>query len=139
MVQRELAERLVAAPGSRQYGAPTVLLQDAADVRLCFQVPAGAFVPRPRVDSAVLRLDLREARRSAEVDEAQLSRTVHAAFGQRRKTLRRALESGFDAEQVRAALAQTGIDPGRRGETLAVEEFGALAAALANATSAQTP
>jgi 16S rRNA (adenine1518-N6/adenine1519-N6)-dimethyltransferase len=130
MLQRELAERLAAPPGGRLYGAPSVLLQDAAQVRLCFVVPGGAFVPRPRVESAVLRLDFREHPRSG-VPFPQLQRVVHAAFRQRRKTLRRALESAFGAAAVSAALEWSNLDGSRRGETLSVEEFGALATALA--------
>ena len=131
MLQRELAERLAAPPGGRLYGAPSVLLQDAAEVRLCFVVPGGAFVPRPRVDSAVLRIDLRAASLSG-VPFASLQRVVHAAFRQRRKTLRRALESTFGAGPVARALERSGVDGGRRGETLSVQEFGALAQALAD-------
>jgi 16S rRNA (adenine1518-N6/adenine1519-N6)-dimethyltransferase len=133
MLQRELAARLAAPPGERLYGAPSVLLQDAAQVRLCFVVPGGAFVPRPRVESAVLRLDFRESPLSG-VPFAQLQRVVHAAFRQRRKTLRRALESAFGAQAVAAALERTGLDGSRRGETLSPQEFGELAAALAEAS-----
>jgi len=129
MLQRELADRLVAPPGSRLYGAPSVLLQDLAEVRLCFVVPGGAFVPRPRVDSAVLRLDFRAEPRSGLPFE-RLQPVVHAAFAQRRKTLRRSLESAYDRDPIEQALAQTGLDGSRRGETLSGLEFGALARAL---------
>ena len=135
LLQRELADRLAAPPGGRLYGAPSVLLQDAAAVRLCFAVPSGAFVPRPRVESAVLRLDFRPAPRSG-VAFSELQPVVHAAFRQRRKTLRRALESTFDPERVKRGLERARVDGGRRGETLSVEEFGALAAALASDASA---
>lgn len=134
MLQRELAERLAAPPGGRLYGAPSVLLQDAAEVSLCFTVPAGAFVPRPRVESAVIRLDFRPAPRSG-VPAALLRPVVEAAFRQRRKMLRRALESAFDGELVRRALARASLDGSRRGETLSVEEFGVLSRALAQEAS----
>lgn len=131
MLQRELAERIVAAPGSRVYGAPSVLCQQAAEVRLGFTVAAGAFVPKPRVDSAVLRFVFRPTPRAPVDGSADLfRRVVRAAFSTRRKTLRNALGGSFPPELVAAALERVGLDGNRRGETLSVEEFAQLSAAL---------
>jgi 16S rRNA (adenine1518-N6/adenine1519-N6)-dimethyltransferase len=129
MLQLEVAERLAAKPGSRACGVPTLLCQQAADLRLCFVVRSGAFVPRPRVDSAVVRLEMRSTPR-VDVDEVELRRVIEAAFGHRRKTLRRALASSFAVHEVEAALERSGIDGSRRGETLSLEEFGGLTRAL---------
>jgi 16S rRNA (adenine1518-N6/adenine1519-N6)-dimethyltransferase len=126
MVQLEVAERLAASPGGKDYGIPSVLSQLAAEVRLCFKVPRTAFFPRPRVDSAVVRLDMR-LRPEFEVEETALRAVVRAAFGQRRKTLRRALAQHFQKDHIETALQGTAIDGGRRGETLSLEEFVLLA------------
>lgn len=129
MLQRELAQRLVAGPGSRRYGVPSVLLQQHADLQTCLQVGRGAFVPAPRVDSTVIRLDFRTVPR-APADDAALRLTVRTAFGMRRKTLLRALSAAFPEHAVAAALAECGIDPRARAETLTVAQFAALAQAL---------
>jgi 16S rRNA (adenine1518-N6/adenine1519-N6)-dimethyltransferase len=127
LLQLELAERLAAPPGSRTCGAPSVLLQRAAEVRLCFVVRRGAFVPRPRVDSALLHLTMRPPTQN----DALVDEVVHAAFRFRRKTLRRALSGTYPAAAVHRALAEAEIDGDRRAETLAVAEYDALARALA--------
>lgn len=129
MLQLEVAERLVAKPGSRDYGIPSVLCRQAADVHLCFVVPSGAFVPRPKVDSAIVRLDMLPQPRLM-VNEQNFLKVVRAAFQYRRKTLRRALSSAFSPDQVNKALYQSGIDGKRRGETLSLEEFGSLSELL---------
>ena len=131
MVQREVALRLCASPSDgKAYGAPSVICQRLAEVSLCFGVGRGAFFPAPRVDSAVVRLVLRHEP-LVQVDDALFSRVVRAAFNQRRKTLRRALGSRFTRDQVAGALELCGVDGQRRGETLTIQEFGALARALA--------
>jgi 16S rRNA (adenine1518-N6/adenine1519-N6)-dimethyltransferase len=132
MLQREVAERVAAAPGSRVYGSLSVLVQLRADVRLALRVPPGAFRPPPKVDSAVLHLRTLPALRAPVDDEAHLTRVVHAAFARRRKTLANALAGGLGrpVEDVRRAVAGAGIDPGRRAETLTIEEFTALARRL---------
>jgi 16S rRNA (adenine1518-N6/adenine1519-N6)-dimethyltransferase len=126
MVQREMADRIVAAPDTDAYGAMTVMIQMFADVSMVAKVGAGAFVPPPKVDSAVVKITPRPAPRHEIGDEKHFSRVVHAAFGQRRKTLRNALRAVFDVGFVDAALAATTIDGQRRGETLTLAEFAAL-------------
>ena len=130
MVQREVAQRLCAGPADgKAYGAPSVICQRVADVSLCFTVGRGAFFPVPRVDSAVVKLTLRH-QPLVQVDDGLFARVVRAAFNQRRKTLRKALSSRYERDQVGQALEASGVSGDRRGETLTVEEFGALAVAL---------
>jgi 16S rRNA (adenine1518-N6/adenine1519-N6)-dimethyltransferase len=129
LLQLELAERLAAPPGSRTYGAPSVLLQRAAQVRQCFIVRRGAFVPRPRVDSALLHLTMRPPTQN----DAAVAEVVHAAFRFRRKTLRRGLRASYPGAAVDQALAAAGIDGDRRAETLSVAEYDALATSLREA------
>ena len=132
MLQKEMADRMVAAPGTKAYGALGVMIATYANVSPVVRVGRGAFVPAPKVESAVVRLDMLpggQARVPID-DEAHYSAVVHAAFQQRRKTLRNALGARFGSEATAHALAQTGIDGGRRGETLSIEEFARVAAAL---------
>jgi 16S rRNA (adenine1518-N6/adenine1519-N6)-dimethyltransferase len=131
LLQREVAERLAASPGTRAFGLLSVLLQHRAEVRIERRVPAGAFLPSPAVESAVLAAELGPPR--AEVaDPARFRRLVKAGFAQRRKTLGNALRAARLAPpgDLAAALAAAGIDPRRRGETLSVEEWAALDRAL---------
>ncbi len=128
MIQREVRDRLVASPGTKAYGTPTVFVQNVFQVTDVCSVPPGAFHPPPKVRSSVVSLSPRAAPRTP--DNAAFTRTVRAAFALRRKTLRNALRAAFDAGRVDAALAACGIDPGRRGETLSIEELGALGTAL---------
>jgi 16S rRNA (adenine1518-N6/adenine1519-N6)-dimethyltransferase len=127
MVQREIADRLRAAPGSRLYGAPSVMLQLACDVRMLRTVDRAVFTPRPRVDSAVLRLERRKGAPSEE-----LARLVRGAFAHRRKTLAGSLELAevHRRDQVRPALAALGIAEDARAESLAPRDFERLAEAL---------
>jgi 16S rRNA (adenine1518-N6/adenine1519-N6)-dimethyltransferase len=127
LVQLEVADRLAAPPGSRDWGLLSVLLQQRGRVTRELRVPRGAFHPSPKVDSAVVRIDL-HARAPRVVDEARFRRLVKAGFGQRRKTLRNALEAARLAprEILLGALGRAGIDPSRRGETLTVEEWEGL-------------
>jgi 16S rRNA (adenine1518-N6/adenine1519-N6)-dimethyltransferase len=134
MVQRELAERLLAAPGSPDYSAAGALIGTYADLRKLLRVGPDAFVPRPKVESMVIELTPLPAPRVAVGDAARYAAVVHAAFGQRRKTLRNALRAVFDGDAVDRALAAAGIDGGRRGETLDRSEFAALASGLGEAT-----
>jgi 16S rRNA (adenine1518-N6/adenine1519-N6)-dimethyltransferase len=132
MVQKEMADRIVAAPGGKDYGALGVMIRTYADVSTVLKVGAGSFVPSPKVDSTVLRLVplAGGAARVPIADDKHYSRVVHAAFGQRRKTLRNALRAVFEERAVDDALTATGIAGIRRGETLEIAEFGQLAAAL---------
>jgi 16S rRNA (adenine1518-N6/adenine1519-N6)-dimethyltransferase len=134
LLQREVAERLAAAPGTKAWGLLSALLQQRAEVAVERRVPPRAFLPPPKVESAVVRVAFGPPR--AEVtDQVRFRRLVKAGFAQRRKTLRNALEAARLAspEATAAALAAAGIDPARRGETLAVAEWAALERALAGA------
>ena len=132
MIQKEMADRIVASPGTKAYGALGVMIRTYADVAMVAKVGAGSFVPAPKVDSAVLKLVplAGGAPRVAIADAEHYSRVVHAAFGQRRKTLRNALRAVWTDAEVDAGLAASAIDGGRRGETLEISEFAGLAAAL---------
>lgn len=131
MFQKEVAQRLRAHPGTKNYGILTVLCQLWFDVEPVINVPPQAFTPRPKVDSEVLRFVRRAQPRAAVEDAGQFKRVVKAAFAQRRKTLRNSLTSqGFAPEVVDAAAAHLSIDLKRRGETLNLAEFAALSHAL---------
>ena len=135
MLQREVAERVAAAPGSRTYGSLSVLSQMAAEVRVAFSVSPGAFRPPPQVDSAVIHLRALPAPPVAVADPGGFRTVVLAAFSQRRKTLANALASGLrlPVGRLKDVLAATGIDPARRAETLSLAEFARLAEALPGA------
>ena len=126
MVQKEVAERLCAAPGSRTYGGSTVSLGHLRALEWVIAAPRGAFLPPPRVDSAVVRLRPLAEPRGAVADEAGLRALVRAAFQQRRKTIANALSVLAPRPTVLRWLESAGIDPGVRPETLAVESFAAL-------------
>lgn len=131
MVQKEVAERFQAAPGTKEYGAVTVALNYYGQVSLAFIVSRQLFMPQPEVDSAVIDVRLYDQKPYTAQDPAMFRRLVKAAFGQRRKTLHNALKtSGVSPDIVAQALAQTDIDPKRRGETLSVAEFVALSNAV---------
>ncbi|MFA6033561.1 MAG: 16S rRNA (adenine(1518)-N(6)/adenine(1519)-N(6))-dimethyltransferase RsmA [Myxococcota bacterium] len=124
MMQREMADRIVSPPGRKDYGVISVLCALHTRAALVIKVPPGAFHPRPRVDSAVVRFDVLEAPAVPVRDEAAFVRVVKAAFNQRRKTLRNALKPVFpDQASMDSALAASGVDGGRRGETLSLHEF----------------
>ncbi|MEO5766184.1 MAG: 16S rRNA (adenine(1518)-N(6)/adenine(1519)-N(6))-dimethyltransferase RsmA [Casimicrobiaceae bacterium] len=126
MLQKEVVARMAAQPATPDYGRLSVMLQLRFRVTRLFVIPPGAFHPAPKVDSAFVRLvPLRDAT-PAVADAALFARIVGAAFGQRRKTLRNALATICDESALRAA----GIDPGARGETLAVHDFARLANGL---------
>lgn len=131
MVQKEVGERLCAAPGSKAYGAVTVMVQYAATVARAFDVGRHAFVPAPEVDSTILHLIPYEKRPIQAQSDAVLRRVVKSAFSQRRKTLRNSLSSlGCDKALIKQALEAAGIEDSRRAETLSVAEFVALADAF---------
>ncbi len=132
MIQKEMADRIVAKPGTKEYGALGVMVRTYCDVTTVLKVGAGSFVPPPKIDSTVIKLvPLANAEPRVPIaDHAHYSKVVHAAFGQRRKTLRNALKAHWPDDQIDAALASTAIDGVRRGETLDIAEFGRLTAAL---------
>jgi 16S rRNA (adenine1518-N6/adenine1519-N6)-dimethyltransferase len=129
MLQKEVAERVAAGPGSKTYGSLSVLTQLSCEARLAFTVAPGAFGPPPQVDSAVLHLRARRAPPVPVGDPARLRAVVRAAFSQRRKNLANALATGLGlaAERARTLCEAAGIDPGRRAETLSLVEFARLA------------
>jgi 16S rRNA (adenine1518-N6/adenine1519-N6)-dimethyltransferase len=125
-IQREVSERLQAIPGTKAYGVLTIFASAAFDIKRIRRIPATAFFPRPKVDSEVVRLE--PLARPRALETAQFVALVHAAFQQRRKTLRNALLSiAPSAQQLDRSFAQAEIDSRRRGETLSVEEFARLA------------
>jgi 16S rRNA (adenine1518-N6/adenine1519-N6)-dimethyltransferase len=128
MLQKEVAERIAAPPGGKEYGFLSVLVQLYAIPRIEFKVPPGAFTPRPEVDSAVMTLVIRAQPAVPVKDEDFFMVVVKAAFSQRRKTLRNSLKQlNIAKEKMEMVSDKTGIDLGRRAETLSLEEFGRLA------------
>ncbi len=127
MVQREIADRLRAGPGSRTYGSPSVVAQLACEVELLRKVDPAVFRPRPRVDSAILRL-----RRTGPAADPATHALVRAAFAHRRKSLARSLEHGAEGSlaPARAALAAMGLPEDARAESLSPAEFATLSARL---------
>jgi len=126
LLQKEVVDRMVAAPATPEYGRLSVMLQYRFAMESLFDVPPGAFTPPPKVDSSVVRMQPLGAGRPRARDEARFERLVAAAFSQRRKTLRNAASAVAGSE----AFARAGIDPGRRGETLSVAEFISLCNAI---------
>jgi 16S rRNA (adenine1518-N6/adenine1519-N6)-dimethyltransferase len=131
MLQREVADRLTAAPGSSNYGVLTILIQLVATVNRLLDLPPGAFRPPPKVRSTVVRLSF-HAPAPRPGDLALFTSLVRSAFTRRRKTLANALRANawLDARAVEKALAAAGIDGGRRPETLEIAEFVRLADAI---------
>lgn len=127
MIQKEVAERISAKPGTKAYGALSVLAQFYAEADIVTIVPHTVFIPQPNVDSAVLRLRIRQKPAVEVKSEKMFYRVVKASFAQRRKTLSNNLMNnlfGKDRkEEMLAMLEEAGIDPARRGETLSLEEF----------------
>lgn len=123
MLQKEVVTRMVAAPGSRDYGRLSVMLQYRFRMGSLFDVPPDAFRPAPKVTSSIIRMVPRAAETLGADDAVRLGRIVTAAFGQRRKTLRNTLREFIDE----TALGALGIDPGARAERLAVADFVAIA------------
>jgi len=127
MVQKEVAQRMVAVPGTKDYGSLSVAVQYYTKPEIMFVVPPASFIPPPAVDSAVIRCTVRE-KPPVEVNERIFFRVVKAAFAQRRKTLSNTLKTtGVPADILKVILEKAGIDGGRRGETLSLEEFAAIA------------
>ncbi len=135
MVQAEVADRLVAVPGSRVYGIPSVKLAWYASARRAGSVPRGVFWPEPNVDSGLVAFTRREPP-VADASRVEVFAVVDAAFAQRRKTLRAALAARFgSAAAAERVLRAAGVDPGARGEALGVGEFARVAAAARDVAS----
>lgn len=127
MVQKEAAARLTALPGTRECGAVSLAVQYYAEAKTLFQVSRGSFMPAPNVDSAVIRLTLRETPPVQVKDEALLFRLIRATFGQRRKTVANALQTaGFSKEQILTALEKADISVTARAEQLTLAQFADL-------------
>lgn len=133
MLQKELADRIVAPPGNKTYGRLSVMLQYCAAIRMLTTVRAQSFFPRPKVDSSVIEVRFEAGPTHTLMDEHFFFSVIKAAFGQRRKTLKNALSGSnlmLDTARVKDALGRAGIDPTRRAETLSVEEFVQLSDSL---------
>lgn len=134
MVQKEVAERMNAQPGGKDFGALSVAVQYYCDTEIVAKVPRHLFVPQPNVDSIVIALRVRPERKYKVDDEDLYFKVVKAAFGQRRKTLLNSISSmgNLAKVQVKEALEEAGIDPKRRGETLSLDEFAILSNVIGN-------
>lgn len=133
MLQKEVADRITTGPGSREYGYLSVLVQYYCTATKLFEVPAWAFTPAPKVQSAVIRLTMREVTPVKVADEGRFFALVRAAFAQRRKTILNNLKAARDLEFSRpleSALEAAFVAPQRRAETLSIAEFVALCEAL---------
>jgi len=133
MLQKELAQRIAAAPGGKQYGRITALLRYCSDIRTLLVVKASSFYPPPKVDSAVVEIKFKPTSVYSAHDEALLFTVIKAAFGNRRKTLKNALAAsglGIDSQTALQALSSAGLDPTRRAETLEPADFISLEISL---------
>ncbi|MBV7509230.1 16S rRNA (adenine(1518)-N(6)/adenine(1519)-N(6))-dimethyltransferase RsmA [Bacillus sp. sid0103] len=135
MLQKEVADRISARPGTKEYGSLSIAIQYYTEAETVMIVPKTVFVPQPNVDSAVIRLTKREKPAVTVTDEAFFFQVTKASFAQRRKTLLNNLTSQLPdgkqkKEEILQALSTSGIDPARRGETLSLEEFGRLSEEL---------
>jgi 16S rRNA (adenine1518-N6/adenine1519-N6)-dimethyltransferase len=130
MVQKEVADRLAAAPGSRDYGLLTATAQLYARVEKLFTLPPGAFNPPPKVHSSVVRLTIEPRIEGLEVPEAEFISFLKLSFGQKRKTLWNNLKERYEAGKLKVAFAETGVKPAVRAEALPIEKSAALFRAL---------
>jgi 16S rRNA (adenine1518-N6/adenine1519-N6)-dimethyltransferase len=133
MFQAELARRLIAKPGNKDYGAMTVLIQYHAHLSPLLEVPKESFYPRPKVDSMVLELDFERPHTRRIEDEANFKTVVRGAFAHRRKTLLNSLKQALfslSSEEILGALEKCDIDPHKRAETLDIDDFLCLSSAL---------
>jgi 16S rRNA (adenine1518-N6/adenine1519-N6)-dimethyltransferase len=135
MVQKEVADRLAASPGSRDYGLLSATAQLYGRVETLFTLPPGAFAPAPKVHSSVVRIEIRPKLDALRIDEAEFVSFLKLSFGQKRKTLWNNLKTRYDDDALRQALAKTGIKPAIRAEALPLEKSAALFRALRDANS----
>lgn len=127
LVQKEAAQRLCAKAGTRECGSVTLAVEYFAESEILFGVSRGSFMPPPNVDSSVIRLRIRSSPACEVRDEKRLFRLIHAAFGQRRKTLSNSLcSAGYDKAQVLALLEAAGVSPTARAEQLTMAQFAAI-------------
>ena len=128
MIQKEVAERLGAEPGNKDYGAITLSINYYSDANIVMTVPASCFMPRPNVDSAVIRMDIYDKPPVATMDEVKIFKVIKAAFSQRRKTLVNSVSSSTDIakETILKSLNEMGLSESVRGETLSLEQFAEL-------------
>ena len=134
MVQKEVAERMNAQPGGKDFGALSVAVQFYCDTEIVAKVPRHLFVPQPNVDSIVIALRVRPERKYRVDNEDLFFKVAKAAFGQRRKTLLNSIASmgNLSKDMGKEALEEAGIDPKRRGETLSLDEFANLSNVIGN-------
>ncbi|MEK3732776.1 MULTISPECIES: 16S rRNA (adenine(1518)-N(6)/adenine(1519)-N(6))-dimethyltransferase RsmA [Paenibacillus] len=134
MIQKEVAERMAASPGSKDYGSLSIAVQYYSVPKLVCTVPHTVFIPQPNVESAVIRLEVREEPPVSVPDEGFFFEVVQASFAQRRKTIANNLKSRFfpekGRERLEQLLAEAEIEPSRRGETLSIEEYARLSRVL---------
>ena len=136
MIQKEVAERMIAPPGKKDYGALSVAVQYHSKPEIITIVPKTVFIPQPNVDSAVIKLNINKTPPVEVKDEKLMFSVVKSAFGQRRKTILNALSGGYlelEKETIKQVLETAGIDPKKRGEVLSIEDF----AHIANIISSQ--
>ena len=127
MIQKEVAERMNASPGGKDYGSLSLLVQYYCRTEIIRKVSPVSFIPRPKVDSIVIKLEKLDSPRVEVEDEKLFFSIIRDAFNMRRKTLSNALKNvGLSKENLNKAFEEAGIDPRRRGETLSIEEFAKL-------------
>lgn len=127
MIQKEVAERMDAKPGNKDYGSLSLLVQYYCNTRIVRKVPPQCFMPRPKVDSIVIRLDRLEKPKVKVENEKLFFEIIRSAFNMRRKTLWNGVKNiGLSKENLEAAFNEANVDPKRRGETLTIEEFALL-------------
>ena len=131
MIQKEVAERMAAEPGNKDYGALSLLVQYYCNTEIVRNVPPACFIPRPKVDSIVIRLEKLDNPRVEVQNEKLFFDIIRNAFNMRRKTLWNGVKNiGLPKEKLEEAFSEANVDPKRRGETLSIEEFAALADAI---------
>ncbi|MCX7884046.1 MAG: 16S rRNA (adenine(1518)-N(6)/adenine(1519)-N(6))-dimethyltransferase RsmA [Caloramator sp.] len=127
MIQKEVADRIIAKTGSSEYGSLSLLCNYYCDVKKIARVSKNCFIPKPKVESMIIRMDIKEKPSITVIDESMLFKVIRSAFNMRRKTLWNALKPlGIGDEKLKCAFENSKIDSSRRGETLSLEEFGKL-------------
>lgn len=135
MIQKEVADRILAKPNTDEYGTLSLLCQYHCDIKKICKVSPNCFVPPPRVESMVIRLDIRDQKRVEVLDEELFFNIIKSAFNMRRKTLSNSLKSIANEDILLKGLEELSIDPKRRGETLSIEEFAKLSNILSKQKS----